>query len=140
MDKEQDDQQRFAVKRSWQRAILRGMDCRCPACGKKGIYTSFMKVADRCPFCGEELYHQRADDAPPYFTIFIVGHIVVPLVLIVEKIWHPDMWVHMVIWAPLILGLTLFLMPRVKAAVIGLQWALRMHGFGLESPVKDALD
>lgn len=92
------------------------------------------------PFCGEELYHQRADDAPPYFTIFIVGHIVVPLVLIVEKIWHPDMWVHMVIWAPLILGLTLFLMPRVKAAVIGLQWALRMHGFGLESPVKDALD
>ncbi len=98
-----------------------------------------MKVAERCPACGEELHHQRADDAPPYFTMFIVGHIVVPLVLVVEKVWHPDMWIHAVLWLPVTLGLTLFLMPRVKAAIVGLQWALRMHGFGVASAA-DRLD
>jgi uncharacterized protein (DUF983 family) len=127
-------------KRSWTRAMARGLACRCPACGNKGIFKAFMKIADRCKVCGEELHHQRADDAPPYFTIFIVGHIVVPSVLIVEKLWHPDLWVHVALWLPVTLSLTVLLMPRVKAAIVGLQWALRMHGFGLAAPVKDAMD
>ena len=50
---------------------------------------SILKVADSCDACGEELHHHRADDAPPYFTMFIVGHIVIPLVLVVEKLWAP---------------------------------------------------
>ena len=53
-----------------------------------------MKVTDTCPHCGEALHHQRADDAPPYFTIFIVGHIMIPLVLIVERVWQPSYLVH----------------------------------------------
>ena len=91
-----------------------------------------MKVADTCPHCAEALHHQRADDAPPYFTIFIVGHIMVPLVLIVERVWHPSYLVHAALWLPLTLGLTLALMPIVKGIVVGLQWALGMHGFGFE--------
>jgi uncharacterized protein (DUF983 family) len=129
-----------AVGRSWKTAVWRGMRCRCPACGDGSQFGSFMKIADRCPACGEELHHQRADDAPPYFTIFIVGHIVVPLVLLVERLWHPDMWVHAALWLPVTLGLTLWLMPRVKAAIVGLQWALRMHGFSLEPPASDRVD
>ena len=104
------------------------------------MFNKFMKIADRCTSCGEELHHQRADDAPPYFTVFIAGHIVVPLVLIVEKTWHPELWVHAALWLPLTFGLTLLLMPRVKGAIVGLQWALRMHGFGLSAPAGDGLD
>ena len=63
-------------------------------------------------------------------TIFIVGHIVVPLLLWVEKGWHPDEWVHAVLWLPLTLMLVLVILPSMKGALIGLQWALRMHGFG----------
>ena len=66
-------------------------------------------------------------------TIFVVGHIVVPLLLAVERTWRPDPWVHAVLWGPLTLLLTLAILPRIKGALIGLQWALRMHGFGGET-------
>lgn len=110
-------------------AMRRGFLHRCPACGKGRLFSGFLTVRDLCPSCGEGLHHQRADDAPPYFTIFIVAHIIVPSVLVVEKVWHPALWIHMLLWIPATLLLTLLLMPAVKGAVVGLQWALRMHGF-----------
>jgi uncharacterized protein (DUF983 family) len=115
--------------RSWKLAIWRGLRCSCPACGKGHMFRKFLKVADTCDHCGEELHHQRADDAPPYFTMFIVGHIVIPLVLVVEKLWAPPLEVHFVLWTTVTLGLTFALMPAVKGAIVGLQWALKMHGF-----------
>ncbi len=116
--------------RNVKQALRRGFGSHCPACGKGHVFRAYMKVAERCNACGEDLSHQQSDDAPPYFTIVIVGHIIVPLVLLVEKLWHPDLWVHFLLWTPLTLGLTLLLMPRVKGAVVGFQWANRMHGFG----------
>ena len=94
------------------------------------MYQSYLEVAPACPNCGEELHHQRADDAPPYFTMFIVGHIVIGGLLLLEQSYAPETWVHLVIWLPLTLILSLWLLPRVKGALVGLQWALRMHGFG----------
>ena len=90
---------------------------------------SYLRVRHACPVCGEELHHHRADDAPPYFTIFIIGHILVPLALIVERVWEPEMYLHMLLWMPLAIIMTLLMLPAVKGAVLGLQWALRMHGF-----------
>jgi uncharacterized protein (DUF983 family) len=115
--------------RSWKRALWRGFRRRCPNCGTARVLGRSLKVADVCGHCREELYHHRADDAPPYFTIFIVGHIVVPAALAVERLWAPPLDVQFVVWTLASLALTLALMPRVKGAVIGLQWALRMHGF-----------
>lgn len=113
----------------WQ-AMLRGFAERCPACGKGALFGRYLKVGDVCPACGEELHHQRADDAPAYFTIFIVGHFIVAGVLSLEKAFAPPSWLHLAIWLPLTLIATLLLLPRVKGALVGLQWALRMHGFG----------
>ncbi len=109
--------------------MARGIAQKCPACGKGHMFRSFLKVADTCKHCGEELHHHRADDAPPYFTMFIVGHIVVPGVLVMEKLWHPPLAVHFSVWTIATLALTVALMPAVKGAIVGLQWALRMHGF-----------
>jgi uncharacterized protein (DUF983 family) len=111
-------------------AVLRGLSCRCPACGTGPIYNGYLKVAESCAACGEELHHQRADDAPPYFTMFIVAHIVVGGILMLEQSYAPETWIHLVIWLPMTLILSLWLLPRVKGGLIGLQWALRMHGFG----------
>lgn len=111
------------------RALTRGFAGRCPECGSGRLFRAFLKIADRCPQCGCELHHHRADDAPPYFVILIVGHIVVPLVLTVEVALRPPLWVHMALWVPATLVLALLLLPRVKGAIVGLQWALRMHGF-----------
>lgn len=113
----------------WQ-AVGRGLMCRCPACGGGQIYGRYLKVEHACRSCGTELHHQRADDAPPYFTMLIVGHVVVGGALVLERWAKPSMWVHMVLWIPLVLLMSLALLPVVKGALIGLQWALRMHGFG----------
>jgi len=110
-------------------AIKRGFLMRCPHCGEGALYRAYLKVNDHCPVCGEELWHHRADDAPPYAVITIVGHIIVPLVLAVEIAWHPALWIHLVLWLPLTAILSIALLPPVKGALVGYQWALRMHGF-----------
>jgi uncharacterized protein (DUF983 family) len=110
-------------------AAWRGWRGRCPSCGKGRIFRAFLKVADHCPACGEDLHHQRADDAPAYFVILIVGHVIVPLVLAVETAFAPAYWIHAIIWGPLTLGMALGLLGPIKGTIVGVQWALRMHGF-----------
>ena len=116
--------------RDWKNAIARGALGRCPSCGEGALFNRYLKVNDVCAACGEELHHQRADDAPPYATMFIVGHVVVGGLLAVET-WTQDvpMWAHMIFWPLLAAALSLLLLPIVKGALINLQWALRMHGF-----------
>lgn len=116
--------------RDTMQAMGRGTVSKCPACGEGHLYRAYLKVADTCDHCGEELHHQRADDAPAYFTISIVGHIVVAGALILERALAPATWVHMAVWLPLTLFLSLTMLPAVKGALIGLQWSKRMHGFG----------
>lgn len=111
-------------------SLWRGFTLRCPSCGTGRMFRRFLKVAPECPACGEELHHQRADDAPAYFTIVIVGHVIIGGVLALEKALKPTSLTHMVLWVPLTLASSLWLLPRVKGALVGLQWALRMHGFG----------
>jgi len=110
-------------------SMLRGAALKCPACGKGAMFRRYLKVSDTCPACGEELHHHRADDAPAYFTIVIVGHVVVSLVLAVEMAFRPPLWAHAALWLPLTVAMTLLLLPPIKGTLVGLQWALRMHGF-----------
>ena len=111
-------------------AVSLGLRMLCPACGNGPMFGKYLKVTHTCPSCSEELHHQRADDAPPYFTMSIVAHIVVAGVLILERMYAPPTWVHLSIWLPLTVLLSLWILPRVKGGLVGLQWALRMHGFG----------
>lgn len=120
-------------------ALLRGVKLKCPNCGRGRIFSSYLKVAPSCSECHEELHHHRADDAPPYFTIMIVGHLVVPLVLMVETLYRPELWIHAALWLPLSILLAMLALPAVKGALIGLQWALYMHGFDPRNPDR-ALD
>jgi len=113
--------------------MLRGFFHRCPNCGKGALFRKYLKVVDSCSYCGEDLFHHRADDAPPYFTILIVGHIVLPIALMAEKFWHLSTTMHLLLWLPSILILSLVLLPCIKGAIVGLQWSLRMHGFGDEA-------
>ena len=115
--------------RDKRRALLRGFGSRCPGCGRGALFRAFLKVADECPSCGEALHHQQADDAPAYFVIVIVGHLVVPLALSIETAFSPPYWVHAMLWGPLTVGLALALLPAVKGAVVAWQWANYMHGF-----------
>jgi uncharacterized protein (DUF983 family) len=115
-------------------AALRGFAGRCPQCGVGHMFRAFLKVHDHCPHCGEALHHQRADDAPAYFVILIVGHLVVPLALSVEVALSPSYWWHLVLWGPLTIGLALGLLQPVKGVIVAAQWANYMHGFDRQSP------
>ncbi len=109
-------------------AILRGLGRRCPSCGVGGSFAGYLKIAGTCDHCGEPLGHIRADDFPPYLTIAIVGHIVVPLVLMGERFLAPPMWLTLGVALPVTVILTLGLLPRVKGGIVGLMWSLRLRG------------
>ena len=110
-------------------AMRKGLVCRCPNCGRGRLFAGYLRIADRCDLCGTDLQHHRADDAPPYFTMVIVGHLIVGLVLFTEVAYSPPVWLHMAIWLPLTLLLSLALIRPIKGVIVALQWALRMHGF-----------
>jgi uncharacterized protein (DUF983 family) len=120
-------------------ALWTGWRGRCPACGEGRLFRAFLKVADHCPACGEALHHHRADDAPAYFVILIVGHIVVPLALLIETEYSLSYWTHVMLWLPLTVGLALGLLQPVKGAIVAVQWACRMHGFNPVQPDADVL-
>jgi uncharacterized protein (DUF983 family) len=111
-------------------SIKRGFSCKCPACGTGSMFGRYLKVTPVCEACGEELFHEEAHDFPPYITMSIVAHIVLLGVVLAEQHAEWPMWVHLAIWPALTVILTMALMQPVKGAVVGYQWARRMHGFG----------
>src|SRR3954454_119347 len=115
-------------------AMKRGFRGCCPRCGDGRLFRAFLKTADNCSVCGLDFTPHRADDLPAYLVIVIVGHIVVPTVLWIETDYSPPVWLQLSIYLPLTLILSLVLLQPVKGTVVGLQWALRMHGFDENAP------
>ncbi len=93
------------------------------------MMSSYLTVRPSCASCGEAFHHHRADDAPAWATILIVGHVLVSMLLFVETRFAPPLWMHWAIWPALTLGMTIWLLPRIKGMIVAMQWALRMHGF-----------
>lgn len=117
----------------WQ-AMARGLRCRCPNCGEGKIFRAFLKVADNCSECGQDFSGHRADDLPAYLVIVVVGHIIVPIALWIETNYAPSMLLQLAFYLPFTLIASLLLLQPVKGAVVGLQWAFRMHGFDDSRP------
>ncbi len=107
--------------------VWRGLNNRCPHCGQGSVFAGYLRVVPECAACGFPLGNLRADDAPPYFTIFLVGHLLLPPVLWVERAYQPEMWIHMVVWLPLFAIASTLLLRPVKGATVGLMHRL---GFG----------
>lgn len=120
-------------ERPSRQAMLRGWRRRCPQCGSGPLLRGYLKVREECPVCGEALHHHRADDGPAYLTILIVGHIMAPAFLAVYTAYRPEPLVMAVLFSVGCVALSLYLLPRLKGMIVGLQWAKRMHGFGKAS-------
>ena len=125
-------------KRSVGKAVWNGMKLRCPHCGKGRLFRAYLKVADKCEACGEELFHHRADDFPPYLSIVLVGHVIVGLMLHLEMAYQDVApWIYVVTMVPAAIILPLITLPSIKGAVVGLQWANKMYGFDPKSRGED---
>jgi len=114
-------------------ALKRGLRGSCPVCGQSRLFRGYLTVRPVCPHCAAPLGRVRADDVPPYFTILVVGHIVVPGMLVLERAAAPPLWLQTAIWVPLTLLLTLVLLRPIKGAIVG-----AMLSFGMLAPVEDA--
>jgi len=116
-------------ERSISLAITHGLRCKCPNCGNSDLYQGFLTVKESCSNCSQELHHNRADDLPPYLIILLVGHIMVSALIISMKFELFGMWTTAIGGSVISVIMALALMRPVKGMVVGLQWALRMHGF-----------
>lgn len=116
-----DRQTRTAMMRGWRR--------RCPNCGAGALLQGYLRVRDTCPVCHEELHHHRADDGPAYLTILLVGHIMAPMIHVVFTTYRPEPLVLATGFTIGCVALSLYLLPRLKGMIVGIQWARRMHGF-----------
>ncbi|MEM7269672.1 MAG: DUF983 domain-containing protein [Pseudomonadota bacterium] len=110
-------------------ALAKGWRMRCPNCGAGKLFNGYLKVRDQCEFCNERLSEHRADDAPSWLTMIIVGHLLAPLLLTAFQVTDLPVWAHAIIWPTIAMAMILLLLPRIKGGVIAFQWAKRMHGF-----------
>jgi uncharacterized protein (DUF983 family) len=116
--------------RSMVSAMLNGARCKCPACGKGPIFNGLLSVTPKCSECGEDLSHQRADDLPPYLNIFLTGHVIVGIILLLIDKEIMPIWALTVGTILVALVFSVLIMRPLKGLVVGSQWAMRMHGFG----------
>jgi uncharacterized protein (DUF983 family) len=109
---------------SMRTAILRGVGRHCPSCGRTALFTGYLKVAQSCTLCGAPLALYPSDDTPPYITMLLVLHVVVPLLLILEQTTDLPLWLYGAIVLPLATILTAVLLPMVKGGMIGVLFKL----------------
>ena len=99
-----------------------GIRCVCPRCGEGDLFSGHLKVAPRCESCGLDLKFADSGDGPAVFVIFAVAPIVIILAFIVEALFHPAPWMHLVLWIPTIILLSLWFLRPFKATMIALQY------------------
>jgi len=101
------------------RAMKRGARLRCPACGKGALFRRYVKVEPHCLSCGEDNGRHRVDDAASYFTVLLVGHVVIAPMLVMQTVWDAPLSLSLGISIPLVGLLTLGALPFIKGAVLG---------------------
>jgi len=109
-------------------ALRAALGCRCPRCGKGRLFAGLLSVRQACEICGLDLSAQDAGDGPAVFAILFLGIIVVGLAALVEINFSPPIWVHLLLWAPLILGGAVAMLRPLKAGLIALQYRHRRLG------------
>ncbi len=108
-------------------ALKRGICLRCPKCGQGRLLHKYLKQVTLCENCSEDFTAIRADDAPPWLTIFIVGHIMAPIILTFESYKLIPLWAEITLMSVLALFLVFLILPRAKGFFIALIWALRQN-------------
>lgn len=104
-----------------------GLLCRCPRCGKGPLFSGYLKVAPRCSACDLDLAFADSGDGPAIFVIFLVAPIVVLLAMVVGALFNPPPLVHLALWIPTTIVLSLALLPPFKGVLVALQYRNDAH-------------
>jgi len=96
----------------------------CPECGKKSVFQSFLKIKEKCD-CGLKLSNLDIGDGPSFFAMFFLNIFIVLLAIIVEINFSPPLWLHLVLWVPLIIILSVLLIRYLKVLFLFLNFKYR---------------
>ena len=102
--------------------VANGIRGRCPRCGEGRLFEGFLHLAPKCPACGLDFAFADSADGPAVFVILIVGFLIAGAALLTEVAYSPPIWVHVVLWAPLVLILCLGMLRPLKGVLIALQF------------------
>ena len=108
--------------------LWRGIQKRCPKCGIGAVLTGYLKPASSCSHCGEDFSHISADDGPAWLTLLIVGHAIVPLMLVFGRDNAIPAWFSITSLTLITLVGVYFILPRAKGAFIALIWVTGATG------------
>lgn len=109
-------------------AIARGVRNRCPNCGEARLFPRFLKPVDHCPVCHKDWAPHRADDFPAYLSIFITGHLMAPVIILLAGSEAMPIWAIVVIIVALVLALSIALLQPCKGAVMAMLWRFGVNG------------
>lgn len=104
-----------------QSSIKTGLRCACPRCGQGKLYTGILTIRESCEVCDFEYGRLNADDGPAFFIIVLYSAIILPLAAWFQFAVEPPVWVHMVIWLPIIVIGAILLMRPFKAWLLAQQ-------------------
>ena len=105
-------------------ASLKGV---CPRCGAPGLFRSAVSFADGCGRCKLDFTQFNVGDGPAAFLVFVVGGILTVGLVLVELSFSPPIWVHLLLWLPLLVILTVGLLRLAKGAMLVLEYRNRAH-------------
>ncbi len=100
-------------------AAIKGL---CPRCSAPELFDRFLRFAPACRACGLDLAAFNVGDGAAAFLIMIIGAIVSLLAIIVELSWSPPWWLHLILWLPLTLMLTIGSLRIAKGLLIALEY------------------
>jgi uncharacterized protein (DUF983 family) len=109
-------------------AAKRGILGRCPCCGNGQLFARYLKQVEHCAACGEKFSHLRADDAAPWATIILVGHVFLPLAFMVDLTNVMPLWAELTLWSGFFTLLSMAVLPRAKGMMLGVLWQTRATG------------
>lgn len=113
-------------------ALMRGIRCRCPRCGEGRLFARWLKPVPQCKYCGLDISGQRADDFPAYVSMFITGHVLAPIIILMALDYAMSSWAILAVIIPVSIIMMVLLLQPSKGGVIALQWWNGMHGFKQE--------
>jgi uncharacterized protein (DUF983 family) len=107
------------------------LTCRCPRCGQGKLFSGWIMVAPRCTVCGLDLSRVDTGDGFVVPILMVLGAMIVGGALWLDFTFEPPLWVHALIWPPLIVVLALVMTRYLKSFLAVQQYHVRKSEMGV---------
>ena len=94
----------------------------CPKCAAPTLFRGWIAFAPKCRACGLDFGAFNVGDGPAAFLTLIVGAMVMIGAVSLQLSISPPLWVHILIWPAVTLGLVIGGLRVGKAALLQFEY------------------